>query len=96
MDPTRRPGWCFLVDPPTDETYEVYSVTYLPAQPTQLHGDFAGQSEASSGLKSVASRVAGIRPFCFDFDSGDPLGDYRVEVFINGERHSELRMEVVE
>ena len=29
MDPTRRPGWCLLVDPSDYETYEVYSVTYL-------------------------------------------------------------------
>lgn len=96
MDPARRPGWCFLVDPPDDQTYEVYSVTYLPDPPRQLTGDFAGQSEASPGLRSATSRVDGIRPFCFDFDPGDPLGEYRVEVFINGARHSELRMQVVE
>jgi hypothetical protein len=96
MDPTRRPGWCFLVDPPDDQTYEVYSVTYLPGQPRQLTGDFAGQSEPSAGLMSATSRVDGIRPFCFGFDRGDPLGEYRVEVFINGARHTELRMQVVE
>ena len=96
MDPTRRPGWCFLVDPPNDQTYEVYSVTHLPGEPRQLTGDFAGQPEPSVGLKSAASRVDGIRPFCFDFDPGDPLGEYRVEVFINGARHSELRVEVVD
>jgi len=96
MDPTRRPGWCFLVDPPDNETYDVYSVTYLPGQPKQLTGDFADQSEPSTALKSATSRVDGIRPFCFDFDPGDPLGEYRVEVFINGARHSELRMQVVQ
>jgi hypothetical protein len=96
MDPTRRPGWCFLVDPPNDQTYEVYSVTYLPGQPSKLTGDFARQSEASAGLRSATSRVDGIRPFCFDFDPGDPLGEYRVEVFINGVRQSEVRMQVVE
>lgn len=96
MDPSRRPGWCFLVDPPNDRMYEVHSVTYLPSPPRHLTGDFAGQSEVSTGLRSATSRVDGIRPFCFDFDPGDPLGEYRVEIFINGERHSELRMQVVE
>jgi hypothetical protein len=96
MDPSRRPGWCFLVDPPDDQTYEVYSVTHLPGEPRQLTGDFAGQPESSTGLKSAVSRVDGIRPFCFDFDPGDPLGEYRVEVFINGALHSELRMQVGE
>jgi hypothetical protein len=96
MDPTRRPGWCFLVDPSDYETYEVYSVTYLPGQPKELTRDFAGQSESSAGLRSATSRVDGVRPFCFDFHHGDPLGEYRVEVFINGARHTELRMHVVE
>lgn len=77
-------GLRFLVDPPDDEPYEVYSVAYLPGHPKQLTGDFAGQSEASAGLKSRTSQVDGIRPFCFDFHPGDPLGEYRVEVFING------------
>ncbi len=95
MDPTRCPGWCFLVDPPNEQEYEVYSVTHLPGEARQLTGDFAGQSQPSGGLRSAASRVDGIRPFCFDFDPGDPLGEYRVEVFINGARHSELRMQVV-
>jgi len=96
MDPARRPGWCFLVDPPDQKTYEVYSVTYLPSRPKQLTGDFARQSEPSAGLRSATSRVDGIRPFCFNFDPGDPLGEYRIEVFINGARHSGLRMQVVE
>ena len=96
MDPERIPGWCFLVLPPNDETYEVYSITYLPGQPKELTGDFAGQSEASAGLRSATSRGDGIRPFCFNFDPGDPLGEYRTEVFINGTLHSELHMEVVE
>src|SRR5574338_415530 len=51
LDPTRRPVWCFLVDPPNDQTYEVYSVTYLPSQPKQLTGDFSDQSELSGGLR---------------------------------------------
>jgi len=96
MDPGRRPGWCFLVDPPNDHTYEVYSVTHLPAQPERLTGDFVSQSNASAGLTSATARADGIRPFCFDFDSGDPVGEYRVEVFINGARHTELRMQVVQ
>lgn len=95
MDPTKRPGLCFLVDPPDDEPYEVYSVACLPSHPKQLTGDFAGQSESSAGLTSTTSRVDGIRPFCFDFHPGDPLGEYRVEVFINGAFHTELRMQVV-
>lgn len=97
MDPSRRPGWCFLVDPPNSHTYEVYSVHYLPQKPQELTGDFDGKALALAvdGIKTASTQGTGIRPFCFDFDSGDPLGEYRVEVFIDGELTSTLSLEVV-
>jgi len=96
-DPRRRPGWCFLVDPPTDAPYEVYSITYLPRPPRRLTGDFEDEKpdRAVEGLKTATQRVDGIRPFCFDFHSGDPVGEYRVEVFIDGALTTTLRLQVV-
>lgn len=96
-DPSRRPGWCFLVDPPTDAPYEVYSITYLPLPPDRLTGDFKDEQpdRAVSGLKTAIERVDGIRPFCFDFHAGDPLGEYRVEVFVDGALETTLRLQVV-
>jgi hypothetical protein len=96
-DPSRRPGWCFIVDPPTDAPYEVYSIHYLPLAPDSLTGEFAGAKphSAVNGLKTEIKRADGIRPFCFDFHAGDPLGEYRVEVFIDGSLKTTLRLEVV-
>lgn len=86
MDPARQPGWCFLVDPPNAEPYDVYSVHHLPGQPETLTGNFTNRtpSPAAAGLTTANTRTDGIRPFCFDFLPGDPIGDYRIEVFING------------
>lgn len=97
MDPARRPGWCFLVDPPTDEPYEVYSITYLPSAPRRLSGDFKEEKSARAvgGLTTDGKVVDGIHPFCFDFDAGDPLGEYRVEVFVAGALKTTLRVQVV-
>lgn len=89
MDPSRRPGWCFLVDPPTDEPYEVYSIHHLPVPPTQVMGTF------DDGLKTKAERVVGGRLFCFDFNDGDPLGEYRIDVFVDGVLKDTLRVGVV-
>jgi hypothetical protein len=96
-DPSRRPGWCFLVDPPTRDSYEVYSVHYLPMAPERLTGDFAGIDPRGEfkGLKSEVKRVDGIRPFCFDFHAGDRLGEYRVAVFINGVLKTTLHLQVI-
>jgi hypothetical protein len=97
MDPSRRPGWCFIVDPPNDELYEVYSIHYLPNQPSILTGDFSGEelSSTKEGIITDAERTNGIRPFCFDFHHGDPLGEYKVEVIINGNLKKTLRLSVV-
>ena len=96
-DPSRRPGWCFIVDPPNDAPYEVYSIHYVPRPPDRLTGDFTGAKpdSALNGLKTEIKRVGGIRPFCFDFHAGDPLGEYRVEVFIDGSLKTTLRLKVV-
>lgn len=96
-DPSRRPGWCFIVDPPTDTPYEVYSIHHLPLPPDRLTGDFSGAKPngALNGLKTEVKRTDGIRPFCFDFHTGDPLGEYRVEVFIDGSLKTTLHLQVV-
>jgi len=98
IDPSRRPGFCFIVDPPTDAPYEVYSVHYLPAVPAILTGDFAGKStdRAPSGMTTRTERTNGIRPFCFDFHDGDPIGTYKVHVFINSSLSANFDLEVTE
>jgi hypothetical protein len=97
LEPSRRPGWCFLVDPPNDERYEVYSIHHLPGTPKSLGGDFLGQSAApgAAGIKTDVRSGDGIQVFCFDFHSGDPLGEYQVEVFINRALKTTIRLQVV-
>ena len=97
MDPFRRPGWCFLVHPPNDEPYEIYSIHYLPDEPTRLTGSFKGEppAKAVAGIKTAVRLVEGIRAFCFDFHHGDPLGEYRFEVFIKGVLTNNLSLNVV-
>ena len=96
LDPDRRPGWCFLVDPAQRaRPYDVYSVTYLPGMPRRLTGDFKNQDPSARGFKSATKRGSGIRPFCFDFDAGDPVGEYTVDVFVDGKLVNTLRLNVM-
>ncbi len=97
MDPDRTPGFCFLVHPPNRDPYEVFSIHYLPATPDRLTGTFEGSppSQASQGIRTPTKSVDGIHPFCFDFHQGDPLGEYRVDVFVNNQLEETLRLEVV-
>ncbi len=97
MDPSRIPGFCFIVDPPSKDPYEVYSIHYLPEPPQKLTGSFQGRELASAvdGINARLKRVEGIRSFCFDFHPGDPLGTYLIEVFINNTLKTTLRLEVI-
>jgi hypothetical protein len=98
MDPSRKPGFCFIVDPPTDDPYEVYSVHYLPAVPERLTGDFGKEfvGAALEGITTKTDQVSGIRPFCFDFHAGDPTGIYRIEVFINRQLNASFELNVTD
>lgn len=97
MDPSRRPGFCFIVDPPNTTPYDIYSISYLPEKPENLTGDFQGMelSKAVRGIKSPERHVNGIRPFCFHFDHGDPIGKYVIKIFINNTLQTSLNLDVV-
>ncbi len=43
MDPSRRPGFCILVDPPDKKPYDVVTVHDLPGVPKKLTGKLEGQ-----------------------------------------------------
>lgn len=95
MDPNRQPGWCFVIDPPNDEPYDVYSVHHLPEAPRTLSGDFAHQSTETTEHRTATRRADGIRPFCFSFHDGDPIGEYRIIVFINDKPSAKIRLQVL-
>ena len=97
MDPTKRPGFCFIIDPPNEKPYEVYSISYLPKNPKKLTGEFKDMklSRAVAGIKTKIKHVDGIRPFCFNFNKGDPIGKYAIEVFINNTLKATLNLDVV-
>ncbi len=91
-DPGRCPGWSFIVDPPSDSPYEVYSIHHLPAPPGALSGNLERQAR---GFKTPVAHVQGVRRFDFDFDEDDPVGAYRIEVFVNGTLKATLRFDLV-
>ncbi len=97
MDPSRKPGFCFLIGPPNANPYTVYSIHYLPEPPGKLTGSFQGMEtrNAVEGMKTEEKHIKGVQPFCFDFHQGDPLGTYRIEVFINSVLKETLALEVI-
>jgi hypothetical protein len=86
----------FEIHPPGDEPYQVYSVHYLPEArvPAPLPDGF--EAVANGGIKTSTDTVVGPRVFSFGFDETDPLGLYRIEVFVNGRLAGEASIQVVE
>ena len=66
--------------------------------PANLTGDFAGEStdRAPSGMTTRTERTEGIRPFRFDFHDGDPIGTYKIRVFINSALTASFDLDVTE
>jgi len=85
------------ITPRHSTDYETYFVARLPAPPKQLSGLVGGNSPATavSGLKSAVQRARGPSIMPFWFDEGDPLGQYSLEVFVNGQSRGVIRYEVV-
>jgi hypothetical protein len=96
---TRSQGLLYGVEitPRHSTDYETYFVARLPAPPKQLSGLVGGNSPATavSGLKSAVQRARGPSIMPFWFDEGDPLGQYSLEVFVNGLSRGVIRYEVV-
>lgn len=100
-DPERRPGFVIVAEPPprlAGNEYELHTVHYLPGEPTELRGEFASEvpEAAKVGLHTPPRTYRGTASLQFHFDEGDPLGPWRVEVYIDGEFKKAVKFQLVE
>ena len=86
----------FEIHPPSSEPYQVYSVHYLPGSRVLTPLPKGFEPFGNGGIKTSTDTVVGPRVFSFGFDETDPLGLYRIEVFVNGQLAGEGSLEVVE
>jgi hypothetical protein len=82
------------IDNPGGKTIEVYEVLHVPKRLRELSGSMRELSPTV--IKTDPRRSAETRVFeDFWFDAGDPLGQYRLELYINGVRKFNVEFEVV-
>lgn len=96
---TQETGFCFgyAIDPPDGRAYLTHEVIHLPAPPR--HIDFQMPIETIDGGRIIRTpnihrRDHMIYPFCFS--QGDPLGPWKLDIFINDEIARVVRFQVVE
>jgi hypothetical protein len=88
----------FAVFPPDDQPYSIRYVTHLPSAPERLTDGFAAANPGkptatiTSSLKHVPSG-AFLQPLLFD--PGDPLGKWKIEIYVNGQLQKTITFDVV-
>jgi hypothetical protein len=84
-------GLGFKLQSSSDAPFSVYTIHYLPGIPATLGDTGAEGSEfegyrpqdAISGLRTRPVEVEGEKYFYWHLDSGDPIGEYRIEVYVD-------------
>lgn len=85
----------FAIYPSSDQPYEVYSIHHLPEVPANLGSGTLTLTD-DGGIRTGTERARGPRVFSFAFDEGDPLGTYKVDVYVNDRLVDSASIEVVE
>ena len=91
-------GFCFgyAIEPPDARIYSTHELMVLPAPPKHLgFPELVEKREGGRILRtaSVWRQYQMVYPFCFS--EGDPLGPWRLEVYIDDQLARTFRFEVV-
>lgn len=83
---------------PSNESYQSYLVIYLPKSPKILSGSIQTESvdAAVRGIRTPTQTTSGTYVIPMYFDPGDPSGNYKIEVYINGSFFKTIGYDVVE
>jgi len=87
-----------VVPADNDLRYYIYDISYMPLQPSVLTGALSTQKpgDAPAGVRTTEYGIRGPHYMAFWFDEGDPLGEYRVEVYIDKQLVKSFKFTVVE
>jgi hypothetical protein len=100
--PVILPEWDslgFAVRSSSTEPFIVTTRHYLPGVPDSLPPEVLElgytPEDATSGIEFPVETVSGGRWFTFRLEPGDPVGLYKIEVIINGQKHETLEFDVL-
>lgn len=84
---TRDKGQLFgaVITPSDEASYRFHTVIFLPAAPAKLTGDLGqvAPAQAPEGIRSAPQTTSGKTSVEMWFDEGDPMGRYKVELYVN-------------
>ena len=81
---------------PADSTeYSLRVVIYLPSPPSSISGTLEGSKDSPTIVKTRDLKQTGRSTRTFYFEKGDPMGEWKIEVFIDGKLARTFRFQVV-
>lgn len=84
---TRDKGQLFgaVISPSDEASYRFHTVIFLPATPAKLTGQIGrvAPMQATEGIRSAPQKTSGKTFVEMWFDEGDPMGRYKVELYVN-------------
>jgi hypothetical protein len=88
--------WGYDVSPPdASEQYTHRAVVYLPRPPAAVTGSLQASQDSPTIVKTPTYRAKGRDDYVFTFDAGDPLGEWKIEIFVNDRLTRTFKFQVV-
>ena len=80
-----------------EKIHDVHDVIFMPSTPKMLTGLLSDNSPqvATTGAKTRPYEVKGRARNIYWFDPGDPIGQYRIDVYVDGKKRHFFKFEVV-
>ena len=95
----------FIVTPSSLKPYEIYAILYPPSEPKKVVFKHINPAKTNNrlikkplteGIRSPKHKRKGSYHFPIWFDPGDPLGIYKIEVYINSKLYKVIEYEVIQ
>ena len=92
-------GFCFgfTIENKKGVKFTGYEIMYLPNTPSKITGDYINADIANEGriIKDSPDGIGEYWSNIWWFDEGDPLGEYKVEIFINDKLFKTIKFQVI-
>jgi hypothetical protein len=87
--------WGYDVSPSDASQYTHRAVVYLPRPPAAVTGSLQASQDSPTIVKTPTYRAKGRDDYAFTFDGGDPLGEWKIEIFVNDRLTRTFKFQVV-
>lgn len=87
--------WGYDVSPQNAAEYTHRAVVYLPRPPAAVTGNLETSQDSPTIVKTPKYKATARDDYSFTFDEGDPLGEWKIEIFINDKLTRTFKFQVV-